>query len=94
MRKHRRGLWHTNGVLADDFASAILEKAEWLVRNGRIRRVSEDKWVVRGLRSKHIVKRGATGYLYCDCKGFHISGTCSHVISILLAESKGVKAEA
>ena len=93
MWKRRRRLWHTDGVLAESFADAILKKAEWLVRNWRVKRIAEDKWLVIGVRSKHIIKRGATGFLYCNCKGFQACGTCSHTVAVFLYENGRVKAE-
>ena len=89
--KHRRRLWRSPFL---NVCEAILSKAEWLVEERRVKRIGEDEWIVIGVRGKHVVRRGATGYLYCNCKGFQACGTCSHTVAVFLYENGKVKAEA
>ena len=89
--KHRRRLWRSPSL---NVCEAILSKAEWLIENRRVKRVAEDKWLVAGIKNRHIVRRGATGFLYCNCKGFQACGTCSHVVAVFIKENGRVKAEA
>lgn len=59
----------------------IINKAAWLLSEGRVVRISPYMYYVIGRNSKHLVKY-ENGRFTCTCKGFESKGFCSHVLAV------------
>lgn len=65
-----------------------INKAAWLLSEGRVVKISPYMYYVIGRNSKHLVKY-ENGRFTCTCKGFEIKGFCSHVLAVMtLSELK------
>ncbi|MHB9302652.1 SWIM zinc finger family protein [Thermofilum pendens] len=70
----------------------MVNKAAWLLSEGRVVKISPYLYYVIGKNSKHLV-RYENGRFICTCKGFEEKGVCSHVIAVAtLSELKDVNA--
>lgn len=68
----------------------MINKAAWLLSEGRVVKISPYLYYVIGRNSKHLV-RYENGRFICTCKGFQEKGVCSHVIAVTtLSELKDV----
>jgi hypothetical protein len=69
----------------------MINKAAWLLSEGRVVKISPYMFYVIGRNSKHLVKY-ENGKFYCTCKGFESKGFCSHVLAVMTLS--GLKEEA
>ncbi|AJB42502.1 hypothetical protein TCARB_1458 [Thermofilum adornatum 1505] len=70
----------------------MINKAAWLLSEGRVVKISPYLYYVIGKNSKHLV-RYENGKFICTCKGFQEKGVCSHVIAVVtLSELKDADA--
>ncbi len=60
----------------------MVEKAAWLISEGRIVRISDILYYVIGRRSRHLVRIGDGEKITCSCFGFKSRGVCSHVLAV------------
>ncbi|MEM1631636.1 MAG: SWIM zinc finger family protein [Thermofilum sp.] len=60
----------------------IINKAAWLLSEGRVVKISPYMYYVIGRNSKHLVKYEG-GRFACTCKGFESKGFCSHVLAVM-----------
>jgi len=68
----------------------MINKAAWLLEDGRVVKISDYMFYVMGRKNRHIVKV-ENGELICTCPGFKDKGICSHVVAVstLLKLDKG-----
>ncbi len=59
----------------------VINKAAWLLSEGRVVKISPYLYYVIGRNSKHLVKYEG-GRFVCTCKGFESKGFCSHVLAV------------
>lgn len=59
----------------------MISKAAWLLQEGRVVRISDVMYYVKGRKNRHIV-RVEGDKLTCTCPGFKERGVCSHVIAV------------
>ncbi len=59
----------------------IINKAAWLLEDGRVVKISDVLYYVMGRKNRHMV-RVEGGKLYCTCPGFKEKGICSHVVAV------------
>ena len=84
------------------YPEALLEKAERLIREGKVHRVSPLLYIVRepdyaapaGPLS-YTVEKWESGIWICNCPGFNRRRIhfCSHVLAVMCLESRGKEAE-
>jgi len=67
--------------ITPDAFQKIVEKAVWLIENGRVVKISDMMFYVMGRRNRHIVKVEGDR-LTCTCPGFKSKQLCSHVIAV------------
>jgi hypothetical protein len=66
---------------AQPVTARMINKAAWLLSEGRVVKISPYLYYVIGKNSKHLV-RYEDGKFICTCKGFQEKGVCSHVIAV------------
>ncbi len=59
----------------------IINKAAWLLEDGRVVKISDYMFYVMGRKNRHIVKV-ENGKLICTCPGYREKGICSHVVAV------------
>jgi len=59
----------------------MINKAAWLLEDGRVIKISDYMFYVMGRRNRHIVKV-KDGKLSCTCLGFKEKGICSHIVAV------------
>lgn len=80
------------GGQASSVTTKMINKAAWLLSEGRVVKISPYLYYVIGKNSKHLV-RYENGKFICTCKGFQEKGVCSHVIAVVtLSELKDADA--
>jgi hypothetical protein len=62
----------------------LLQKAEKLLKNGRVEFLGEGKYNVVGDHGTYIVVQNYDGNLSCNCLGFLRRKKCSHSTAVLL----------
>ena len=62
----------------------LLEKAEKLLKSGRVEFLGEGKFNVVGDHGTYLVAQDHEGNLSCNCLGFLRRKKCSHQIAVLL----------
>ncbi|MCD6458750.1 MAG: hypothetical protein B6U95_06795 [Thermofilum sp. ex4484_82] len=60
----------------------MIEKAAWLISEGRIVKISNLLYYVIGRHSRHLVRVVDDSKLVCSCAGYKNRGVCSHVIAV------------
>ncbi|RLE56324.1 MAG: hypothetical protein DRJ40_06065 [Thermoprotei archaeon] len=66
-----------------DVVDKVLSKAERLINEGRVVRVSDRLFYVIGDHMKYFVRVGPEGP-HCMCEGFKKRGFCSHSIAVMM----------
>jgi len=61
----------------------MVEKAQRLVRSGRVERISHDHFNVVGDHGTYAVVINPGGRLTCNCPGFQSKGRCSHTAAVV-----------
>lgn len=70
----------------------MVEKAERLVRQGRVVYLGGGRYNIVGDHGTYLVSMLPDGRLTCTCQGFQTRRVCSHVAAvIILREVKGLK---
>ncbi|MEM0023235.1 MAG: SWIM zinc finger family protein [Thermofilaceae archaeon] len=77
--------------MSDERASMV-SKAAWLIKEGRVVKISDLMYYVMGRKNRHIV-RVVGDALSCTCPGFRGRGICSHVIAVSTIMKLGSKSE-
>jgi len=62
----------------------VVEKAEKLLKNGRVEALGEGKYNVIGDHGTYIVVQNYDGTISCNCLGFLRRRKCSHSLAVLL----------
>lgn len=62
----------------------LLEKAEQLVRNGRIDPLGMENFNVIGNHGTYNVSKSPKGKISCTCPGYQTRGRCSHSTAVFL----------
>jgi hypothetical protein len=62
----------------------VVEKAEKLLKNGRVEALGEGKYNVIGDHGTYIVVQNYDGTISCNCLGFLRRRKCSHSLPVLL----------
>ena len=62
----------------------LVEKAEKLLKSGRVEALGGGKYNVVGDHGTYIVVQNYDGKLSCNCLGFLGRGRCSHSTAVLL----------
>ena len=62
----------------------LVEKAEKLLKSGRVEKLGGGKYNVVGDHGTYIVVQNYDGKLSCNCLGFLRRGKCSHSTAVLL----------
>ncbi|RLE78738.1 MAG: hypothetical protein DRJ51_09030 [Thermoprotei archaeon] len=66
-----------------DYSDKVLQKADKLIREGRVMKISEQFFYVIGDHGKYFVDvKGSS--IRCNCPGFKNRGFCSHSVAVLL----------
>lgn len=68
-------------------AQKVLLKAERLVKEGRVKKISDNLYYVKGFHLQYFV-RIDNGKLYCICDGFKKKGFCSHILAVMIYRSQ------
>lgn len=70
----------------------MVEKAERLVRQGRVIYLGSGRYNVTGDHGTYLIQQLPDGRFTCTCQGFRDRRVCSHVAAvIILREVRGVK---
>ncbi len=59
----------------------IVNKAAWLLAEGRVTKISDVMFYVMGRKNRHIVKV-ENDQLTCTCPGFKEKNICSHIVAV------------
>ncbi len=62
----------------------MIEKAEKLLKSGRIEALADGAFNVVGEHGTYIVVQDYTGRVSCNCLGFMKNGKCSHSTAVLM----------
>lgn len=62
----------------------MLEKAEKLIRNGRVESLGSQRFNVIGDHGTYIVVEAPDGTISCTCPGYRSRRRCSHSTAVLL----------
>jgi len=62
----------------------MLEKAQRLLKGGRVERIGEGIYNVIGDHGTYTVAQDHTGRVTCSCPGFQRRGVCSHSAAIIM----------
>ena len=70
----------------------MIEKAQRLLRSGRVERIDGNRFNVVGDHGTYTVVQTLNGRVVCNCPGFISKGKCSHsaAVIILTRLSKGM----
>lgn len=73
------------------YSTTLLEKAEGLIKTGKIVRISENVYYAKSVHNPKrysMVEKAANSIWTCVCWGFQRRKICSHAIAALMLESK------
>lgn len=62
----------------------MVEKAQKLLKNGRVERLSGGRFNVIGDHGTYNVMQNNKGETRCTCPGFSIRGRCSHSTAVMM----------
>lgn len=65
----------------DSERAGMISKAAWLIKEGRVVKISDVMYYVKGRKNRHIVQVNGDA-LTCTCPGYKERGICSHVIAV------------
>jgi len=66
----------------------MIEKAEKLLKSGRVEQMDFDKYNVIGDHGTYTVVQTFDGKFVCNCPGFRSKGRCSHATAVIIMTSK------
>ena len=69
-------------------ANRVVEKAERLLRTGRVESLGNNMYNVIGDHGTYNVVRAPDGRVSCTCPGFREKGICSHSTAVLMVNRK------
>ena len=68
--------------LPEEAINKMINKAAWLLEEGRVVKISRYMYYVIGKKNRHIVRYENDKFV-CTCKGYKEKKLCSHVMAVL-----------
>lgn len=78
-----------NAGVSIHYSDGLIHKAERLVREKKVYKITDDHFIVDGRTGRHDVLKSGD-HFKCECKGFLLRNPpiCSHVIAVMMTLSK------